>query len=63
VLAAIKYLLSKNIYHRDIKLENILMHEGKVKLADFGASRMFNKDDSVTVRISLFSLYNMEIID
>lgn len=37
LLLALKYIHAKDIIHRDIKLENILMEEGRiVKLCDFG---------------------------
>lgn len=39
IIVGLGYLHKKNIIHRDIKLENILIdNEGVVKICDFGAS-------------------------
>ncbi|GMH38279.1 hypothetical protein BSKO_06163 [Bryopsis sp. KO-2023] len=38
---------SKGIVHRDLKLKNILMHNGSVKLSDFGLSQVLMDDDQV----------------
>lgn len=40
VVAAIKYLHSQNppIQHRDLKVENILLHQKVFKLCDFGSA-------------------------
>merc|ERR1712224_151278 len=45
VVNAFKLLDAKNVLHRDLKLQNILIHQGKVKLADFGFSRLLDETE------------------
>ncbi|PVG04191.1 Pkinase-domain-containing protein [Serendipita vermifera] len=44
MLSGLAYLHFKGIIHRDLKASNILVNsEGKLKLADFGLARFYNK--------------------
>lgn len=36
VYQGLKYLASRNMVHRDVKLANIFLNKGTAKLADFG---------------------------
>jgi serine/threonine-protein kinase ULK/ATG1 len=37
--------------HRDLKLANLLLKDGYVKIADFGFSRLLNADDMATTML------------
>lgn len=40
---ALKYLKDQKIIHRDIKPKNILIHQGNIKISDFGVAKMINE--------------------
>lgn len=42
ILNAFKTLVKNKIMHRDFKLANILMHDGEIKIADFGFAKLLN---------------------
>jgi serine/threonine-protein kinase ULK/ATG1 len=37
-------LYEKKVCHRDLKPANLLLKNGNIKIADFGFSRIFDKD-------------------
>lgn len=48
LLMGVGYIHSRNIAHRDIKLENILLdNTGQVKLCDFGVSELLEDSNSL----------------
>ena len=64
IIDAFRYIHSKNIIHRDIKLENILLHfdnpqdkenlnmmKARVKIIDFGFARKIDKNELATTTI------------
>lgn len=49
IIEALHYIHQKNIVHRDIKLDNILLdHEGNVKICDFGVSKLVRPGELMT---------------
>lgn len=44
IMNGFKTLVKSNIMHRDFKLANILKHNGTVKIADFGFSKLLGKE-------------------
>jgi len=53
ILMALNYMHSRNIVHRDVKLENVLMQTKNkddlaIKLTDFGFAKIFYKERGLT---------------
>ncbi|KAF0458584.1 kinase-like protein [Gigaspora margarita] len=51
IAQALLYLHNKDIIHRDLHSKNILVHEGKMLLADFGLARYINDDPTISDNI------------
>jgi len=64
IASAIKYCHSKNITHRDIKLENILLDENKqnIKLIDFGFSTCIPNEKKIKIFCGTPSYMAPEIV-
>jgi len=48
IIAGLRYLHKRGILHRDIKPQNILIHNKTVKISDFGFAKAFEKNDLIT---------------
>lgn len=44
----LKYLHQNNVLHRDIKPQNILIHNHNIKISDFGFAKSFEKHELIT---------------
>ena len=42
IVIALKYMKDEKIIHRDIKPKNILIHQGNIKISDFGVAKIIN---------------------
>ena len=47
IVAGIKFMYEKNILHRDLKPSNILVKGDKIKIADFGTSKLKKEDEMI----------------
>ncbi|KAM0676237.1 hypothetical protein GVAV_000200 [Gurleya vavrai] len=50
-LEALKYLTDNQIMHRDIKPDNILIHNDKLIICDFGSAKHYSEDEENVVYI------------
>jgi serine/threonine protein kinase len=48
IFIGLEYLYLHNILHRDIKPHNILIHDGQIKISDFGFAKAFEKNELIT---------------
>lgn len=48
IVDALQYMHNQRIIHRDIKAANILLHEDRVYLADFGLAKTLDEEDEIT---------------
>ena len=53
---AFKAMHRENIIHRDIKPQNILIHNSKIKIADFGFSKVMDDANEATKQTLLGKL-------
>lgn len=44
ILSAFQTLVKNKIMHRDFKLANILIHDGEIKIADFGFAKLLTNE-------------------
>ena len=51
ILNAFKTLVKNKIMHRDFKLANILKHDGNIKIADFGFSKLLGNDNMTSTML------------
>ena len=59
ILNALEYLHSKNVVHRDLKLENIMYNRGEPKIIDFGLSTKYLSEEYLAMTDRVGTLYSM----
>jgi serine/threonine protein kinase len=47
IVSGIRFMYEKNILHRDLKPSNILLKDNKIKIADFGTSKLKQENEMI----------------
>eukprot|EP01048_Picozoa_sp_COSAG05_P027863 COSAG05_NODE_8344_length_712_cov_1.257749_1_plen_210_part_10 len=66
MLAAVEYCNSSDIFHRDLKLENVVFSEAgldTLKLTDFGASKDSNVHSAPKTKVGTIAYMAPEVVD
>lgn len=51
ILNGFQTLVKHKIMHRDFKLANILLHDGNIKIADFGFAKLLHHEEYATTML------------
>ena len=54
ILSALKYLHDheRRIIHYDLKPQNIIFHQGEIKLTDFGLCKIMHESDNTKIELT-----------
>eukprot|EP01122_Echinamoeba_exundans_P006471 TRINITY_DN182_c0_g1_i2.p1 TRINITY_DN182_c0_g1~~TRINITY_DN182_c0_g1_i2.p1 ORF type:complete len:748 (+),score=163.20 TRINITY_DN182_c0_g1_i2:157-2244(+) len=63
LLGAVEYLQQQNIVHRDMKLDNIFMHDNQVKLGDFGLAAKLQEGEKKQTMCGTPNYIAPEVLD
>ncbi len=63
IVNGIKFMYEKNILHRDIKPSNILLKDNKIKIADFGTSKLKQENEMIRTLVGTPLFASPEILE
>jgi len=52
-------MYNENIIHRDIKPDNIMIHNSNIKISDFGFTRTLDSDEMVFFKKKILNFYKI----